>query len=92
MLAYVVMPRYGFNLEYWLDKRRQKVSTSTILDIGLRLIRFFQKVHYAGYVYNDLKPDNIMLAYGEKPPKQADWSVLEGIPLHLVDFGFSSRY
>jgi serine/threonine protein kinase len=92
ILTYIIMPRYGYNLYYWFEKLRFKISKVTAIDIGLRLIRFFQKIHVAGYVYNDLKLDNILIGYGKKPPKVAEGSLLEGLSLHLVDFGFSSRY
>ena len=92
MLAYIIMPRYGYNLDYWFEKLKFNISTVTTLDIGLRLLRFFEKIHEAGYVYNDLKLDNILIGYGKKPPKVAEGSLLEGLSLHLVDFGFSSRF
>ena len=41
LLAYIIMPRYGFNLDYWFEKLKCKISTVTTMDIGLRLIRFF---------------------------------------------------
>jgi serine/threonine protein kinase len=46
-------------------------------------------VHSAGYVYNDLKLDNLMIGFQESlnPDKE-----LTSTSLHMVDFGFSSRY
>ena len=41
LLAYVIMPRYGYNLDYWFEKLKFNISTITTMDIGLRLIRFF---------------------------------------------------
>ena len=41
-------------------------------------------VHRACYVYNDLKPQNIVVEDGQQEG--------ESFRLHLVDFGFASKY
>lgn len=38
-------------------------------------------VHRAGYLYSDLKPDNIVI----EPTK-------DRVKVHLIDFGFCSKY
>ena len=87
------MPRYGYNLDDWFEKLKFKICKNTILDIGIRLSYFLQNIHEAGYVYNDLKLDNIMIGYGKKPIKSNEGkSLLEGFSLHLVDFGFATKY
>ena len=47
-------------------------------------------VHKAGYVYNDLKLDNILVS--SKAGLEDDLSALESAQIHLVDFGFASKY
>ncbi len=58
---YIVMPRYGKNLSDFFLENELNFSLATILDIGQRVLQQLQAVHRAGYIYNDLKPDNIML-------------------------------
>lgn len=51
--------------------------------IGMRLLYIYERVHLAGYTYNDLKLDNILV--GSK----------DGDNLHeirLTDFGFAEKY
>jgi len=48
-----------------------------------------ESVHQAGYNYNDLKPDNILLDYGldlEKLSKSG-----KNLNINVIDFGFSTR-
>jgi serine/threonine protein kinase len=41
-----------------------------------------KNIHAAGYIYNDLKPDNLLLDYGSKN--------LDSI--HLIDYGFATKF
>ena len=48
-----------------------------------------ESIHQAGYIYNDLKPDNILLDYGldlEKLSKSG-----KNLNINVIDFGFSTR-
>ena len=95
MNAYLIMPRYSHNLDTWFDKMKFKFSNETILDLAQRLLSVFQEIHSAGYAYDDLKLDNIMVGYGQKLLKLKEneqKSSLEGVTLHLVDFGYSSKF
>ena len=50
-------------------------------------------VHNAGYAYNDLKLDNIMVGFNSKLPKEyTEENIFAGASLHLVDFGFSTSF
>ena len=48
-----------------------------------------QSVHAAGYIYNDLKLDNLMTGYQDAFAPEKD---LQDSSIHLVDFGFATRY
>lgn len=37
------------------------MSKFSVLAIGKAVLDSFEKIHIAGYAYNDLKPDNILL-------------------------------
>jgi serine/threonine protein kinase len=61
--AWVIMPRYGYNLEYIAHKINFKLLKASIYDIGTAILTTLEAVHTAGYVYNDLKLDNLMVGY-----------------------------
>mmetsp|Transcript_37766 Transcript_37766/g.57823 ORF Transcript_37766/g.57823 Transcript_37766/m.57823 type:complete len:136 (+) Transcript_37766:384-791(+) len=91
--AYIIMPRYGKNLSNFLIKNELDLSVASIIDLGRRVLQQLKAVHKAGYVYNDLKPDNIMLNYSANPKEEhSEVSCFEGVNLHLVDFGFCTVY
>jgi serine/threonine protein kinase len=50
--------------------------------MSLSVLASLRKVHDAGYIYNDLKPDNILLDFKS--------SNLDSV--NLVDFGFATKY
>lgn len=55
------------------------------------MLNIFEQIHRAGYVYNDLKLDNIMIQYGKKVNLQDD-SCFKDVNICLIDFGFASQY
>ena len=59
--------------------------------MGRALLKSFKKVHKAGYVYNDLKLDNIVVEYGACLDPSLD-NVLKDIDQHLIDYGLATAY
>jgi hypothetical protein len=52
-----------------------------------------EEAHLAGYTYNYLKLNNIMLGFDRKLPKeQTEESAFTQSSMHLVDFGFETRF
>ena len=94
MMAYVIMPRYGVNLDEYFVKIDQNFSRESILDLALRLLSILEDIHAAGYVYNDLKLDNIMVGFKDKLPKttRPSQNAFSKVSIHLVDFGYSTKY
>jgi serine/threonine protein kinase len=89
----MIMPRYGQNLEHFFEKQKCNISNATILEIALGTLDMLESVHAAGYAYNDLKLDNIMVGFQNKLAKEyKEENVLADASLHLVDFGFATRY
>ena len=74
LMAWFIMPRYGYNLEYIFNKMEHRLLKSSIYDIGLAILFNLEAVHKAGYVYNDLKLDNLMVGYRQTIYKKTDGS------------------
>ena len=93
LMAWVIMPRYGRNLEYICQKMQYKLLKSSIYDIGNAILTTLEAVHKAGYVYNDLKLDNLMVGYNQKIYKKTNGcSMFTECSMHLVDFGYATKY
>ena len=93
LMAWVIMPRYGVNLEYVCERLGYQLSHATIHDVGSAILTTLEAVHKAGYVFCDLKLDNLMTGYKQTVYKEkGDKSILRDCSLHLVDFGYSTKY
>ncbi len=49
----------------------------TILSIGMQMLDILEKFHSLGYIHNDLKPQNMMIKYGQNQ-------------VYLIDFGLTT--
>ena len=60
---FYVMPRYQYSLDEYLDSFTgdplQKIRH--VVDIIAQLVFSLKMVHLSGYVYNDLKPENVVI-------------------------------
>ena len=69
------------------------MSRCSSYQLGVHVLNMLEQIHSAGYVYNDLKLDNLMTNHQTKLPKDAmDRNVFEHTPLNIVDFGFATKY
>ena len=68
-----------------MSKREKAFSLKTVCLIGLRLIQQLEELHQIGYVYNDLKLDNIVI--GDKTSSASSLT-----DIRLIDFGLCTRY
>ena len=66
--AYCVIQRYGKNLDYCLQSRNYLISRESVFNLGLQILCILEQIHNSGYIYNDLKLDNILLGFGQKLP------------------------
>ena len=58
-------------------------TPKTVYMIGMRLLQIYERIHLAGYTYNDLKLDNILIG------RESGQKLHE---IRLTDFGFAERY
>ena len=61
---YFVMPRLGMNLHDLITVRNASFTEESIYTLGIQLINILEKVHLAGFIFNDLKLDNLLLDFG----------------------------
>ena len=63
---------------------RDKFSFITVNLVGIQLITLLEQIHSVGYIYNDLKPDNICVG---------EYRLTNTIhKLKLIDFGLATLY
>ena len=79
-----------------MKDKGQQLSSASIYHLGIQLLNLLERIHTAGYIFNDLKPDNILLGFNsrvKRPQNTSDGhNIFEGCSIHIVDFGFSSEY
>lgn len=89
------MPKLGMEVDQYFNSMGKSLSTKSIIYLGMEVLKILEKVHSSGYVYGDLKLDNILIGEGQQLPDQKltyDRNVFEKVTLHLIDFGFAQRY
>jgi serine/threonine protein kinase len=93
LMAWAIMPRCGMNLENYFEMMDHKMSKNSVYDAGTAILSMLEATHKAGYVFNDLKLDNVMVGYGQRLSKKITTeSVFSNCTLHLIDFGFATKY
>ena len=75
LASYYVMPKYSKSLQQAL--RERDLDQDEVWTLAQILIDCLRTVHKAGRIYNDMKPENIMLG---------------NQTVTLIDFGLCSKY
>ncbi|XP_059159400.1 serine/threonine-protein kinase VRK1-like isoform X2 [Physella acuta] len=81
---FLVMPRFGTDLQKLLLENGDKFSPMVTFAVGLRMIDALHFIHDNEYVHADIKAANILQGYvkGKVIPNE----------VYLVDYGLASRY
>ena len=67
----------------------------SIFHLGIKLIDILQLIHHSGYVFNDLKPDNILIGFGQVLPHPRNVTyknIFSQVNINLIDFGLVTRW
>ena len=73
----------------------KSLSTQSIVHLVMEVLKILERVHASGFIFCDLKLDNILLGEGQTLPNQRfdpERNVFENASLHLIDFGFAPRF
>ncbi|XP_061468075.1 serine/threonine-protein kinase VRK1 isoform X2 [Rhineura floridana] len=77
---FMVMDRFGKDLQKIFEERGKQFTRKTVLQLGLRILDVLEYIHEHEYVHGDIKASNLLLGY--KAPHQ----------VYLVDYGLAYRY
>ena len=82
------------DLEKLFEKHGHQWSLKSICSLTTQLIDIFKVIHEAGYVFNDLKLDNLLLDFGIDIHKNNDSTenIFKNNTVNIIDFGFATRY
>ena len=91
---YFIMPHLGANLDQLFKGRGQQFTPNSIYSLGIQLLNIHQQVHSAGFVFNDLKLDNLMLDFdsNEKLLLESNDDIFEDYNVNIIDFGYATSY
>ena len=88
------MSKHGSNFEDLINSGKIELKDHQIFRLGLYLLDIIEQIHAAGYVFNDLKPDNVLLASNESldAAKDHGQQLLNDFKIALIDFGYATKY
>lgn len=55
------MSKYGDSLSQVIDNSMTNLNRETVACLGVELVSAIEAIHDLGFVYNDFKPDNILV-------------------------------
>ena len=59
--SYIIQEKLGRTLEDYLFERNEAFSEKTTLQVGIQLLDSLRMIHQSGFLYNDLKLNNIVV-------------------------------
>ena len=91
---FMVMPEYGTTLFDMFDAKRGTFTSQSIYSLGVQLLNILEQIHAAGFVFNDLKLDNLMFdaSADKRKIKKSDGDIFEHNNVNIIDFGFATPY
>lgn len=88
-MHYVIMPKYAMNLSNLFEN--EQFSKAASLSLGKQLLDALEEIHETGYVYNDLKLENLMISKDFNLYSSIS-NVFESNGIILINFGSATRY
>ena len=58
------MPKLGIEVDQYFNSMGKSLSTKSIIHLGIEVLKILEKVHSSGYIFGDLKLDNLLIGEG----------------------------
>lgn len=70
------------------------ITNESIYSLGIQLLKILEQVHSAGFIYNDLKFDNLLLDFETNIEQfeKADINIFDSNNINIIDFGYATSY
>jgi serine/threonine protein kinase len=86
--SYIIQDKLGKTLEDYLFERNEAFTEKTTLQVGIQLLDSMRLIHQSGFLYNDLKLNNIVVGDAAELPDHT--KTLHKI--RVIDFGLAQKY
>lgn len=77
---FLVMERFGDDLQKLFLQSKKRFSLKTVLTLGIKILHVLEYIHSKGYIHADIKGSNLLLGFGKEDE------------VYLVDFGLACKY
>jgi len=77
---FLVMERFGSDLQKKLIANKNKFSLKTALTLGIKILDIIEYIHSTGYIHADIKASNLLLGFNREDE------------VYLVDYGLACKY
>lgn len=69
------------------------MSKASVYGLGIKVLTILEQIHSSGYIYNDLKLDNLLIGNDDRLPDQFEsTNCFDNVSINIVDFGFVTRF
>lgn len=94
VLSYVIMPQHSLNLSSLFYLRNWQLSEASVYSLGIQLIDVLELIHTTGYIFNDLKLENLLLDYDSAVEhfQSTDEDIFQKNKVQVIDFGNATRF